>query len=294
MRRRLALFLAIVPILSLLLAGCESYQEVGGRPNPKRVGKIVSLSPSTTELVAANLYGISELVGRTASCNYPAGISSVPVVAEVKPSFERIAAAKPDLIIYDAGLYSQGDVEKLKQLNIELFEFKANTIDEYADTCLRLASRTGCESRMSDYIDRMYAEVSLNQGTKPENPPKVAIVLRNPDGSLMVAGTKSFLGDVLTKCGAAPVGPESTKFENANVESLIEMAPEVILTTDALGSQDGILKDPRLQSIPAVKKKYVAATTGDVLLRAGTRVRDLVERVGKLVREIADAERAAK
>jgi iron complex transport system substrate-binding protein len=66
---------------------------------PEKVSRIVSLAPSATE----NLFAIGAghlIVGVTSACDYPPEVRKLPQVGDfMKPSLERIAALKPDLII---------------------------------------------------------------------------------------------------------------------------------------------------------------------------------------------------
>ncbi|RYG87739.1 cobalamin-binding protein, partial [bacterium] len=94
MRRAL---LVLLPLASLVLGGlatggCQQAQAIGGKARPTIYRRIVSLSPSTSEVLVSN--GIP-LSGRTAACDYPANVKSVPVVAGVKPDYEALAKVKP-------------------------------------------------------------------------------------------------------------------------------------------------------------------------------------------------------
>ncbi|MFN3422701.1 MAG: ABC transporter substrate-binding protein, partial [Armatimonadota bacterium] len=66
---------------------------------PQQVRRIVSLAPSATE----NLFAIGAgnlVVGVTSACDYPPQARKLPQVGDfMKPSLERIAALKPDLIV---------------------------------------------------------------------------------------------------------------------------------------------------------------------------------------------------
>ncbi len=135
MRRALPLSLIL---LAFAMAGCRKDEAVTiSAPRPEKVyTSVVSLSPSTTEVVARFASG-EMLKGRTAACDYPPPVKQVPVVASVKPEYEKIAKIKPDLVLYDALLYSESDVAKIKGTG-DTFAFTANTLDGFLDELAEL------------------------------------------------------------------------------------------------------------------------------------------------------------
>lgn len=266
MRARFALLLVFAVAL---VGGCKVEQRiVGGTPPPKYIETVISLSPSTTE-IAVEFSGNAKLIGRTVSCNYPPFIAQqVPVVMSgTKPNFEKLASLKPDLIVAAAELFSPSDLEKLKQLKLEVFEFKAGSLTDYKDSLYRFGSKVGAERRVSEYVDKVVREQGAASGQPISPTPKVAVLLGG--GEYLVAGTRSFIADVVKTSGGQLVGPDSPRFETMNIESLVAQNPDVIVTAD---NAQAVLNDPRLASVNAIKSKKVARINPDVLLRAGARV----------------------
>lgn len=255
-------------ILAGVLTGCQTSTAVGGRPHERPIQSIVSLSPSTTE-ITGNFVRSDKLKGRTSSDNFPMTISAVPIVGDVKPNYEAIAQIKPDLIVYDETLYNESDVAKIKELGIETLVLDANTVAEFIDWLYRYGARTGSETNMADYVDRIEAERARAKGGALDPQPQVAILMGDSPADLMIAGLKTFQADVVREAGGNPVGPEAEQYVPLNVEQLIALKPNVILTT---GNPDAILRDPRLSSLPAVQSKRVARVTPDIMLRRGARL----------------------
>jgi iron complex transport system substrate-binding protein len=91
----------------------------------------------------------------------------------------------------------------------------------------------------------------------------------------MIAGTGSFVADIVRKVGGEPVGPSGTLFVKANPETLVTLNPDVIIVNGSKGDVAGAValsKDPRLQSVKAIKNGRIRAIESDVLLRRGGRV----------------------
>lgn len=279
MRRALLFALAC---LSLAVVGCTDNRiEVGGKNTTVIVRSIVSLSPSTTEL-ASSYASRSQLVGRTAACNNPPTLQNVPIMAQVKPDYEKIASAKPDLVVYDAGLYNSADEEKLKQLGLRLFVFRANTVDGFIDELFEFGKLTRSETSASEYVDKIEQARALAKAD-PIAPKPTVLVMLPPTGGTdpMVAGTKSFVADVVRSVTAEPVGPDSERFEVASAETLMRFNPDKIVIgatqQNAAGIVNQFLADPRFKGLKAVQRKDIVVVNQDVLLRKGSRVDRLLD-----------------
>ncbi len=276
MRRAVSLFSVLA---SLALSGCGSHFQYWKQAPRTSIHSIVSLSPSTTEIIGSNSF--SALKGRTAADNWPATVKNVEVVASVKPDYEKVRAIQPDLIIYDASLYSPGDIEKIKALHFDTFEIKATTVPEFENELWALGDMIAQQTNIGDYVARIDSSVGTAKGDPPKPTPKVVVLMPGRGGAPMISGTKSFIGEVVRIAGGQPVGPEVDRFVPANPEVLIAANPDVILvpTTPegAAKDIDSILKDARFQSIQAVRSKNVKALDQDVVLRRGSRVDKFVD-----------------
>ena len=256
----------------LILAGCQTEQPHGGTFRRKRILTVVSLSPSTSEIVASYFPGV-KFMGRTAACDYPDTLKPVPIMGGVKPDYEAIARARPDAVLYDSAIYNESDIEKFKSLKIEAYAFSAKSLDEYIDSLYQLGSRLGAETEISEYVDRiMNAKIGNTSDSQVKR--RVMIVLGG-SGEHMVAGTKSLQADMLRWAGFEPVGPDADKFVTVNVESILADSPDAIVVA---GDSKFILEDARLKGLTAVAKKRVAEVSDQsLILRAGGRVDTLLQ-----------------
>lgn len=265
MRRGIALLL----LLSIGLAGCNPTGETIKWPaRPKQYRTIASLSPSTTELAASMAYYL-QLVGRTAACNYPPSVTSAPVVAQVKPDYEKLKAQSPGLVVYDKSIYNDQDIQQIKALGIDTFEFKATSIDEFGKEILQFGSLVGVETDASAYVDKIVAEKKAAEGDPIKPEPKVAVIMPGKGGEHLIAGVKSFQADVVKAAGGTAVGPDSDRFVPVNAEELVQLNPDMIITA---GSPDTLMQDARLKSINAIKNVNVRGIDQDVVVRHGSRV----------------------
>ncbi|RYG44919.1 hypothetical protein EON79_13850, partial [bacterium] len=254
----------LVPLLAMavLLAGCQSTAiTAGGIRRSKRISSVVSLSPSTTELSSA--VGFTQfLKGRTAADDYPLNmLNAVPIVASVKPDYEKIKEANPGLIVYDASLYNASDIQKIKELGFDTFEIKGNTLKDFQKEIYLLAAKVGGETTASTYVDRIVFAANAAKGDAPSPMPKVAVILPGSGGEHYIAGTKSFLADVIRNSGGEPVGPDADKFVVLSPESILASAPDTIVVgvdkSTAAAQVGTVLNDARLRTVPAIVNKRI-------------------------------------
>lgn len=264
---------------AFLVVGCGTKaQQIGGIPRKGPSPRVVSLSPSTTEIIA-NEESSVPLLGRTEADDFPKQILAVPVVASVKPDFEKIKATGANELVYDADLYSPDDVKRIESLGIHAFAFKAHDVAGFEKELFELASELGSETTMNDYVSRIERE-RADASDAPNPKPKVAVVL---GGGGYVAGTDSFVADVVRIGGGDPVGPKSGKFENASPESMVASAPDVIIlaTSKANGEKDfeSLRRNPSFANAPAIKNGRVVPIDADIVTRRGARVDTLIHQV---------------
>ncbi|MGV3614823.1 MAG: ABC transporter substrate-binding protein [Fimbriimonas sp.] len=281
------------PLLSVLfllgvLVGCQPQSAPPPMKfRPREYKRIVSLSPGTTEILAAN-FSVQNIVGRTSSCNFPTfATDKIPVVATVKPDWEKLRAARPDFIAYDAVLYSPQDVAKMKETGATLFGFTAKTVDEFQVQVFELANFVGSAARASDYVDKIQLERANATGTAPEPRQKVAVIMPGANGQHMILGKDSFLADVVRNAGGEPVGPAADRFVPLTPEALVSLNPDLIVVPakdakDAAGARL-VANDPRFKNVKAVRDGRIRAMIGDVLLRMGSRVDTCIKGIYRLI-----------
>jgi iron complex transport system substrate-binding protein len=276
----------IVGTVALFVVGCQKpvmHSKIVYRSYLYRAA--VSLSPSTTELIAVKIMAI-KLLGRTSSCNYPATVSPIPVVMNgVKPNFEKIISLKPDVIVYDPALFSDSDLAKFKEAKIPTYAVGENSVKDFIRRLYEFGAEFSTETALMVYIGDIDRAAAAAAANAPKERPTVAILIPDERGGHMISGTKSFVADVARISGAEVVGPDSTRFEKASIESLLSWNPATIICSP---KYEWVVNDARLQSLSAVQgfkqgKSTIAQINGDLLMRQGGRVDLLIKNVSNFV-----------
>lgn len=286
MRRALSLLTSLLALLAIL-AGCKIQEaQPPLKKRPREYRTVVSLSPGTTEILLGALF-IERLSGRTAADNFPEmTVKSVPVVLTNKIDYERLQQIRPDLVVYDATLMNAADLQKLKEMGATTFGLSANTLDEFRVQLFELANLVGNATKASEYADRIALERNAAKASAPTPAPRVAIVMPGRNGDHWIAGKNSFQADVVREAGGDIVGPDTDQFVRMNPEQLVQLNPQILIVTGSKDDTAGALalaRDPRLQTVEAVRKGNIRAINADVLLRKGGRVDKLVKAVSTIV-----------
>lgn len=268
--------LALLAVIAVFLTGCNptAAPKVERGKRPAAIKSFVSLSPSTSEVGYMIDYG-NRMKGRTLSCNFPPAIGRIPIVVRgTTPDYEAIAAAKPQIAMYDGTLYGPEVEEKLKSMNIEVIKYQPKNLNEYIDFLQMASDRFGLETTASEVADGIVRDVATMKAMVKSHGTAPKIAIMDPSTGTLAAGTKSFLGNLYKDLGFEVVGPDSDKWAEWSAESLVAANPGVILVTE--GGLDKLKADPRFATVEAVKSGRIVQVKADVLLRIGSRVKDLV------------------
>ena len=253
-----------------LCASCKSES----RPAHATASRVVSLSPSTTEALAA-IGARALLVGRSRYCDFPLDVASVPVVGGyVDPSYEAIVALTPDLVTGARGPGGPGLSEKLTKLGIATYFPETESLGG-VDAMLRgLGERTGHAREAADVVARLDAkEASITAAVATL--PKVRALLLFGLTPIVAAGPHGFPDEMLRRAGGVNAVLEGGGYPTLGLERVLVLDPDVIVD-EAWGEASGpsrITTDsPGWRELRAVKAGHVVTLRDEVMLRPGPRI----------------------
>ncbi len=237
--------------------------------------RVVSLSPSTTEAIAA-VGALGLLVGRSRYCDYPPEVSALPDVGGyVDPNLEAIVSLSPTLVVGARGPAGASVVDKLDARKIDTYFPQTESIAEILEMILGIGARVG----RRDEADRVKGAIDARVATieaATRGLPRVKVVLLFGIQPIFAAGTKSFADDMLRRANAENV-VVGAGYPALDLEALSALDPDVILNAAARAGHGGESVPAQAlgwRSLRAVKSGRVVDLTDETVLRPGPRVAD--------------------
>jgi iron complex transport system substrate-binding protein len=251
-----------------LVTGCQD----GTAEHAAVARRVVSLSPSTTEAMAAiGAQGL--LVGRSRYCDYPPSVASLPVVGGfVDPNYEAILGLAPDLVIGARGPAGPALTERLAGRGIAVYFPNTESLEGIDAMLVGLGQRTGHAAdatRTVADIDAAVSRVTASAGRAP----RVRALLLFGVTPIVAAGPGSFPDELLRRAGAENVVTAGGAYPTLGLERLLVLDPDVIV--DAAWGEDHARLTTETAGwgeLRAVKAGRVVPLHDEVVLRPGPRV----------------------
>jgi len=284
-----------------LVAGCEKAgRSTGGDPG-SRAKRVVALTPSSTEIVAA-AGGLSMLVGVDKFSVYPPEVRKLPKVGDfLSPSFEAILSLDPDLVVLDT---VQGKVAaRLKSAGIATLVLRMHTIEDVRIGLVKVGEAIGkkeAAERTRDQLDRAVDEVRqrAEERASRSRPAVLAVVDRESGGlgGMVAAGPGSFIDELLAILDAANVMAASgIRYSTISAEQILRGQPDVIL--DSVHGKDparSLDAWNRLPSVPAVANGRIFAISEPFYMSPGPRLGEALLGLERMVHGSAPASSSAR
>jgi ABC-type Fe3+-hydroxamate transport system substrate-binding protein len=268
-------------LVVLALAGCGTTDPpIGGKVPEKVYARVISLSPSVTELIAL-LNATNTLVGRTAGDNRPGFIKHVTIVANPLPDLEKIVKLQPDLILVEENLINPNELAKLREVGaFDVEVLNIDSIEDWEAAVWKIGSLLQAHTRASEVIDRVHQAIANAKMPNGVTKPKVLVAM-SPQPP-WVAGTKSYQSDVVRAAGGEPVGPDAERFVAVNPENILQWAPEIIFASESPAAFRGAGWD----STRAAKDGEILQIHPDILLRTGADLEKLITAMATEIRRV--------
>lgn len=246
--------------------------------------RIISLSPSTTELLFAIGAG-PQIVGATQYCDYPAEASQIPRVGAgtlESMSRETILSLKPDLVLCQWDNH-QPLIESLERLRVPVIAIGPEKLKELFEEATLLGQVLGHELEASQLIESMTRRLDRLTSCVNSLPQsqRRTVFYEVWDKPLMTAGPNSFIGELLVLGGMKNIFSDTEpRYPRVSDEVVVHRDPEVILAPSTHADQVSFEKLAGRQGwgqILAIREKQVFLIDGDQVSRCGPRLLDALE-----------------
>jgi iron complex transport system substrate-binding protein len=255
--------------------------------------KIISMAPSTTEIVFA--LGLNEkVVGVDSYSDYPYDFSAWVAAGNMTyvgdfsgPNMEVIASLDPDLILATGGVQAE-TVVSLRDLGYKVLVLNPTSIDGIMKNIELVGNATGktaeAEALINDITSRINAVV--NKVANAESKPKVYYETWYDPTSLWSAGAKAWQNELIEKAGGVNIfSDQQLDYFQSSAEAVIERNPDIILLPqEGMGkgepfwvSLDAVKARPGWSSISAIQNDGLVTVDSNTIARAGPRVANILE-----------------
>lgn len=252
--------------------------------------KIVSLAPSTTEMLYAVGAG-DQMVGRDSFSNYPEEATTLTDIGGSNGaySYDAIAALQPDLVVA-AAINTEDQVKSLTDLGLTVYYVgNPTSLEELYNSLDTLGEITGHKEAAIDLTDSLNTRVQtvLDAVARADTKPVVFYELDGSDPSKpWTSGPGTFMDMLITLAGGKNVGSSlSSAWAQISVEELLTQNPDVILLGDAAygTTVDQVKAREGWDKIKAVQEDAIYAFNDDLVSRAGPRLVEGLEELAKIL-----------
>ncbi|MBC3886816.1 ABC transporter substrate-binding protein [Acetobacterium paludosum] len=239
----------------------------------KEPQKIVSLSPSDTEIIFAIGEG-SKLVGRTDYCDYPEEASAVTSIGSFSsPNLEKIIELAPDIVM-SSDFVSDEMSQQLKAIGAQVIVVNPTSIDGVMNNIVMAGEISNANDKAKEVVEGMEKQRQelIAKAETIKEPKSVFIDI----GKFYTAGPGSMLDSMLTDLNAKNIAADATsQWAQLSTEAIIAANPDVYISLytkpDVIKATPGFDKINAIANNNLVYFEYLTPES-DMVQRPGPRI----------------------
>jgi len=294
-------FLLVILLFFLNCSGDKHSDQSMTDTRGQNYSRIISLSPSTTEILFALNLG-DRVVGVTRFCNYPPGAKSkYQVGGYIDLNYEAIAVLKPDLVLI---LPEFDNVQSyLNEFGIHYQTVNNKTIDDILDGIETIGKTCNVEDRARQMIAEINSQINdIREKIKGLKKPRLLFsVMRNiGTGKLeevYAAGGNTYFNEILNLAGAVNVlENEAATYPLLSAEGIIHLNPDFIIDIiTGMDRKDFSIREIQnewdcIPDVQAVRDQRIFVITADYAVIPGPRFILLLKDIARFVHPEIDWE----
>ena len=284
--RRRAVGLIAASVLIFSACGSDSSSSDTSAPSAENALKIVSLSPTATEMLYAIGAG-DQVVAVDSYSTYPAEVApKVTKLSGFEPSAEAILAYEPDVVLISNDMNKI--TEQLTSANPDIKVWTgaaATSLDDVYAQINELGALTGRVDNAEEVVASMKSRVDA---AVPDDMPTVAVpVFYELDNTLYSVTSNTFVGALLKQFNMISIADgveEGNDYPQLNAEAIVKANPAIIFLADTKCCQQTaatVADRAGWSGIAAVVNQNVVELDDDIASRWGPRIVDLIEQFAK-------------
>ena len=245
--------------------------------------RLVSLSPSATEVVAA-LGATALLVGVDDYSVFPPEVAKLPKVGSfLSPNLETIVSLAPSLVIVD-DVHSQA-AGALNDAGIATLACAIHALPDVKAALRSVGARIGKPEDAARVVNEIDAALDRAAANRPARRPRVLAVIDREAGglgNLVSAGPGSWVDELLAVVGGENVLRAAVvRYPKISLEEVLRTRPEVILdlsyaARQSMAAWNGV-------DVPAVTNGRVRALDDAYLIAPSPRVAEALAALARAI-----------
>ena len=236
------------------------------------------MQPSDCEILCA--IGCEEaLVGIGQYCDYPASITSLPVVQSgANTNIEEILALNPQVVLMNDMSQSEEQVKQLEENGVKVVISTTSNIESVYTAIRMIGTLMGKDDNAEALIADMQATIDEIKA-KSEGNEKTVYFEISPPPYLYSCGSSSFTHELAEICGLKNIfGDQADAWLMISDEQVIERNPEYIILMNGMGAAgiEEISSREGWGDITAIKEQNIFYDETSMMTRPGPRLKDAV------------------
>ncbi len=282
--RRRAVGLIAASVLIFSACGSDSSSSDTTAPSAENALKIVSLSPTATEMLYAIGAG-DQVVAVDSLSTYPAEVApKVTKISAYEPSAEAILAYEPDVVLISNDMNKITEQLTTADPAIEVWTgAAAASLDDVYKQITELGELTGRADAAADVVAGMKERIDA---AVPDGMYAMSFAAYYElDNTYYSITSNTFVGALLSQFGFKSIADgveEGNDYPQLSAEAIVAADPAVIFLADTKCCQQSkttVAARPGWEGIAAVKSGNIVELDDDVASRWGPRIVDLIEQM---------------
>ena len=261
-------------ITCLLFVNCsQNTSDKNTSEKQKQSVRIVSLNGAISEIIVGLGYE-SSIVATDITSNYPESVNKLPKVGHNRSiQAEGILAQNPDLVVGIEKDLNPKVIKQIKSSGVKVVLFDQEHSVEGTKKLIQ-----GVKDSLNFASTNDSLNIKINQSISKlkifENPPKVLFIYARGAGTILVAGQKTQMNQMISIAGGQNAVSDFESFKPLTAEAIVSANPDVILMfTTGAQSLNGVFDNvPGIMQTNAGKNKQIITMDGQYLAGFGPRV----------------------
>lgn len=288
----------MITLAIMLMSGCSAKLSIGNDSSypmtikdnsgmsvviDKEPEKVVSLSPVTTEIIAA-VGGLDKLVGRTSYCDYPKEIKDIDEIGDlITVNIEKIVELDPDLVIGSAYL-DQGVRNQLENAGLTVVTiYTEDSFDGTYKDIETIGKILGKVKEAEKVVADMKSKVESikERVAKAKTEPSVYFVVGFGAGGEFTATGDTFIHEMIEMAGGKNIAYDGVQW-SFSLEKIVERKPDLVIYSSVLDENE-LISSNGFKDLDSIRKGDVFSIEANLIERTGPRLADGLEELVKLI-----------